>query len=685
MDPMPAALPVENPVVVFAIVASLILLAPVVMARWRLPGTVGLLLAGALLGPHAFGVLARDQSFVLFGTVGLLYIMFTAALEIDLAVLKRYRVHGVVFGLLTFAIPQGVGALVAHYILRFDWMTAILLASLFASHTLIAYPVASRLGLSRNQAVTTAVGGTIVTDTLALLVLAVIAGASRGAIDEGFWLRLSGALMLYFAAILIGLPMLGRWFFRKARHDGVAEFVFVLAAVFGCASLAHLFGSEPVVGAFLAGLALNRLIPQNGVLMNRIRFTGDAIFIPFFLLWVGMLLDVSVFAADLRAWAIALGMVGTVVLTKWLAAQATRPLLGYGRAQARVVFGLSVAQAAGTLAATMVGYEIGLFDDAVVNGAILMILVTCILAPWQVHRHGRELALAIEQEAEEVEVPSQRVMVALSDRTPADPLVELALLIRDPAAQQPVFPVTVVEDGAGAGHKIRRAEQTLAKTVGLLAAADVPSRPLTRIDLNLASGILRARRELRGTDVIMGWSARTTSSGLFFGSVLESMLEERDYTLLLARQTAPLASCGRILFIVPPNAEHEAGFASAVRLVTRLAHQMGAGLLAVVASESEERVRRRMRSAGVSADVQFLPLARWSGLLRGIDAELRPDDALVLCGVRVGGVAWRPAMGSLRIRLAMHFPGHNLVVVYPPAESDEALLSSGTDAVPSGA
>lgn len=678
-------LPVENPVVVFALVALLILLSPVVMARWRLPGTVGLLLAGALLGPHALGVLARDQSFVLFGTVGLLYIMFTAALEIDLAILKRYRSHSLVFGLLTFVIPQGLGTVVGRYVLGFDWPAAILLASLFASHTLIAYPVASRLGLARNQAVTTAVGGTLITDTLALLVLAVIAGATRGAMDEGFWLRLLGALAVYFAAILVGLPLLARWFFRKAGQDGVTDFVFVLAAVFGCASLAHLFGSEPVVGAFLAGLALNRLIPQNGVLMNRIRFTGDAIFVPFFLLWVGMLLDFRVFATDLRAWAVALGMVLTVMLTKWLAAQATRPLLGYGPEQARVVFGLSVAQAAGTLAATMVGYEIGLFDDAVVNGAILMIFVTCVVAPWQVHRYGRKLALAEDQVREDDGAPPQRVLVALSERTPVDPLVELALLIRDPAAAQPVFPVTVVEEGADADGRVPQAERTLAKAVDLLAAADVGARPLTRIDLNLASGLLRARRELSGTEVIMGWSPRTIGRDFLFGSVLENMLEDRDYTLVLARQVSPLGSCRRMVFVVPPNAEREPGFPAGLRLVGRLASQAGSELRVVCEAAHEAALRRRMRAVLPQIDVALVALPRWSGLMRGVDAELREDDALVLFGVREGGVAWRAATGSLRPRLATHFPRHTLIVVYPPASTDEQQVTSGLDAAPASA
>lgn len=178
--------PITSPVVVFALVASLILVCPILLARYRLPGMLGLLFAGALLGPNALNVLARDQSFVLFGTVGLLYIMFIAALEIDMQQLKRSKSHTLLFGLLTFIIPQATGTAIA-LLLGFDWLAAILLASMFASHTLLAYPIASRLGISRNPAVTTAVGGTIITDTLALLVLAVIATMAKGELSEHYW------------------------------------------------------------------------------------------------------------------------------------------------------------------------------------------------------------------------------------------------------------------------------------------------------------------------------------------------------------------------------------------------------------------------------------------------------------------------------------------------------------------
>jgi len=668
-------LPVTDPVLVFALVALLILLAPIVMARWRLPGTIGLLLAGAILGPNALGVLARDQSFVLFGTVGLLYIMFSAALEIDLVVLKRYRVHSLVFGLLTFAIPQGVGTLVGYYLLDFSLPAAILLASLFASHTLLAYPIASRLGITRNQAVTTAVGGTIITDTLALLVLAVIAGATRGEMDEYFWYRLAISLLLYMFAILYGLPKLGRWFFRNVGRSGVSEFVFVLATVFGCASLSKLAGSEPIVGAFLAGLALNRLIPHNSTLMNRIQFTGEAIFIPFFLLSVGMLLDVRVFLVDARALTITLAMLGSVLFTKWLAAEATRVLLGYSRDQARLVFGLSVAQAAATLAATVIGYEIGLFDDAVVNGAIMMMLVTCVIAPWFVDHYGRKMGRRMEQGDEDSSVPKQRILVTLSERAPLEPLLDLAMMLRESEHGQPVFPLTVIEDGEGAKDQVAGAEKVLSHAIGHLAAADVSAQPMTRIDLNLASGILKARRELNCTEVIMGWSERTTTSEFFFGSLLENMLTDREYSLIVSRPREPLHNCRRLLFAIPPDAEHEPGFPGAVALVKHLARQLDAQILLLSEARKETQIRTRVQVIKPQCYVQSHGLARWSGLVRAVRENVHSGDMLVLYGARTGGLAWRPAMARLPGRLASIFPKINLILVYAAVPHHEQVAT----------
>ncbi len=668
---MSESLPINNPVLVFAIVAMLILLAPIVMGRWRMPGMIGLLLAGAVLGPNALGVLARDQSFVLFGAVGLLYIMFTAALEIDMAVLRRYRLHSLVFGLLTFCIPMGLGVLVTRFALGFSWPAAILLASTFASHTLLTYPIASRLGITRNQAVTTAVGGTIVTDTLALLVLAVIASASRGEIDDLFWYRLGVSLAVYVAAILVGLPMLARWFFRNVARDGVGEFVFVLAAVFSIAALSHLAGSEPIVGAFLAGLALNRLIPHHGTLMNRIQFTGEAIFIPFFLLSVGMLLDLRIFLSGPRAWAVAFAMVATVLLTKWLAAEATRVVLRYSRDQARLVFGLSVPQAAATLAATVVGYELGLFDDAVVNGAIMMILASCLIAPVVVDRHGRALALASRHATVDEVGPPQRIVVACSTPASARPLLELSVLIRDPVQQQPVFPLTVVEEGARSSAEVVQAEQALAAMVGQLSAAEVPAQPLTRIAYNMATGILQARREIRGSLVVVGWRGEATPHELFFGTLLEQLLCDRHYTLVVGRVSESLNTCRRILLALPPHAEREDGFVSALGLVKRLSQQLGAPITVFAEQAADEGLQEALQRAKPLAEVRAAALPSWSGILPALRAQYAEGDLVVMYGVRPGGLAADPTGSALPSRVGEQMPGAAFLVIYPAEPQSE--------------
>jgi Kef-type K+ transport system membrane component KefB len=664
-------LPIHDPVLVFAIVATLILLAPIVMERWRMPGMIGLLIAGAMLGPNAFGVLERDQSFVLLGTVGLLYIMFAAAVEIDLSVLKRYRLHSLWFGLLTFAIPMVFGIVVGRLVAGFGWPSTFLLACIFAAHTLLAYPIASRLGISGNPAVTTAVGGTVVADTLALLVLAGVTSSVRGEVDDWFWYRLALTLALYVAIIQICLPLVARWFFRNLGRDGVSQFVFVLAMVFGCAALAPAAGAEPLIGAFLAGLALNRLIPHDGTLMNRIRFVGEAIFVPFFLISLGMLLDLRVFVAGPYAWLVAFTLIVAVFAGKWLAAECTRPLLGYGRDQARLVFGLSLPHAAVTLAVTLVGYDLGLFDDAVVNGVILMMFFTCGIAPFLVEHHGRALALAESDGRPDYRLPPQRVLVACSHLDSAGPLLELAVMLRDQAQNQPIYTLAVIEEGFDAPREVERAERMLGQTVSQLAAAEVPAQAVTRIDLNAASGILRARRELRATEVVVGWQGNTGPRERLFGSMLEHLARDRGYTLIVARQVTPLNTCRRLIVALPPNAEREPGFAAFVAVLGRVVRQLGAPLLVVGEVGADEELREALRPLAAANGYRLQPLQRWTAMRRTLTALATDEDLLVICGARPGSLAWEPLLASLPARLAARLPAVNLLVVYPPERADD--------------
>lgn len=387
-------LPIDKPVFIFTLVLLIILLVPLFLRRVRIPTLIGLIVAGIVVGPKGLNLLQRDASIVLFGTVGLLYIMFLAGLEMDLAEFKRNRARALLFGAFTFLIPQTIGTIVGVTVLGFSLVSSLLLASMFASHTLLAYPIVSRLGLSRSEVVAVAVGGTMITDTAALLLLAVIAGSYQGELSLLFWLRLLVLSAVLVLTVLFVFPRIAAWFFKHGQMDGAMQYVFILAIVFAAASLAELSGLDAIIGAFLAGLAMNRLVPHTSPLMNRIEFVGNALFIPFFLISVGMLVDLRLLFQGPEALFVAAVMILVASGCKWLAALATQKVLGYTATERSLIFGLSNAQAAATLAAVLIGYNIGLLNELVLNGSILMILATCLMSTLTVENAGHRLALA---------------------------------------------------------------------------------------------------------------------------------------------------------------------------------------------------------------------------------------------------------------------------------------------------
>ncbi|MCU0858305.1 MAG: cation:proton antiporter, partial [Pontiellaceae bacterium] len=365
--------PVTDPVLVFTILALVILIAPVFYEKWRIPDLVLLLGSGALLGPNGLHVLERGSAVTLLGSVGMIFIMFLAGLEIDLYRFSRSYKKSIVFGLLTFIIPQTLGTLAGLYILKMDLKTSLLLASMFASHTLLAYPLAGRLGIARSEPVAITVGATMITDTLALLVLAVIADSARGiALTFGFWATIVFGMTTLTLLILKVVPFISRWFFQRVSEKSNAQFLFVMVVLCGGSYLSHFARVEPIVGAFLTGAAFNRLIPEHSPLMSRITFAGNTLFIPFFLISVGMLVDFRLMLSGTRSWLVGSTMVAMVVVSKYIAAQLSGRIFGYSRAAGQVMFGLSVVQAAATLAAVMIGHQLKIFDDAVLNGAIAM-------------------------------------------------------------------------------------------------------------------------------------------------------------------------------------------------------------------------------------------------------------------------------------------------------------------------
>ncbi len=441
LDIFETTLPLTNPVLKFLLILVIILFAPIILNKIKIPHLLGLIIAGAVIGPNGINLMERDSSIILSGTAGLLYIMFLAGLEIDLGDFKKNSKKSLVFGLYTFIIPMTLGIFAGLYLLEFSLPTSVLLASMFASHTLIAYPLISKMGVAKNKAVNITVGGTLITDTLALLVLAVIVGMNTGEVNTEFWVGLSISILLFGLIVMLLFPIIGRWFFKRF-DDNVSQYIFVLVMVYLGAVLAEMAGIEAIIGAFLAGLALNRLIPHTSPLMNRIEFVGNAIFIPFFLIGVGMLIDYRAFFKDLETIKVASVMIVVATTAKFLAAWITQKTFKFSTDQRRLIFGLSNAQAAATLAAVLVGYNIilgktetgepiRLLNESVLNGTILMILFTCTIASFVAQKGAKNIALLETSDTEtEDEENQEKILIPINNIETTDELVNLGVTIK---------------------------------------------------------------------------------------------------------------------------------------------------------------------------------------------------------------------------------------------------------------
>ncbi|RAL25065.1 cation/H(+) antiporter [Lujinxingia litoralis] len=643
--------PFSDPVLIFAVVMMMLLVAPLAVQKLKLPEIIGLLLAGVIVGPNALGLLERDATFQLLGTVGLLYIMFTAGLEIDLNRFAKYRNHSLVFGFITFLVPQTLGTLAGMYILGLDFMVAILLASMFASHTLLAYPVISRLGMSKSNAVTATVGGTVITDTAALLVLAVVMGSTRGSLDMSFWLTLIIGLSVYIFLVFWSIPRVGRWFFRRVGSQGVLEYVFVLAVVFLAAFLAELAGVEAIIGAFMAGLALNRLVPESSTLMNRIEFVGNALFVPFFLISVGMLVDVRVLFSGADALVVAATMVGAALSSKWLAAMLTRKILGYSADEGMVIFGLSAAQAAATLAVVLVAFDVGLFDESVLNGTIVMIAVTCFVSPLVTERYGRRMALTQEREGPGEEEAPQRFAVPMAYAANAQALLDFTFLVREHGSEEPVFPLSVVPEDGDTAQTVATAERMLSAAVVHGASAEVPVVPVTRLAHNPASGIARAVLERRVSDIVVGWRGPSEDRRAPLGRVTEELIAQTEQQVFVCHLTQPINTVGRVIIVFPPLIEYHPGYTRAIRDLKRLTNATGALLTGLCLKDEMRRIRSRFDSLKPEIASSFVGFNTMEDLVQTLERRVEDNDLLVFLSARRGTLPWSPELESLPTRL----------------------------------
>ncbi len=669
-------LPFTDPLLIFAVAMAIFLLVPLLFERFRVPGLIGLIVAGAVIGPSGLGLIERDATIILLGTVGLIYLMFLVGLELDLHEFQRHRKHSITFGFLSFLLPQGIGTGLS-LMLGYGVASSVLLGAMFASHTLLAYPIASRLGIVKTGAVTTVLGATLLTDMLALFVLAIVSGAWEGGVGPVFWLRLFGSLAVYITLVLWGVPRIARWYFRRSKAEGPGEYTFTLLLLFGFAYLAHFMGIEPIIGALLTGFALNRLIPEHSTLMNRTKFVADTIFVPFFLLSVGMLVDVRAFA-DQEAWMVISVLVAAILFSKALAAKVTARWFGYSSAEGWLMFGLSVSHAAATMAIVLVGYELGIFDETIVNAVVVIILVTCLVGPWAVGKYGREVALQEEQKPYAPGEAPQRILIPVSNPATEEALLDLAFLVHGPETDEPIHPLMVVRaTGEASEAQVAEAEKLLGHAVIYAAGADVPVIPLTRVDRNVARGIARGVAETRSSTIIIGWDGAHSRTGAIFGSVLDQLLERTQQLVLVTKLGHPLNTTRRIVLVIPRGADRNAGFFDAARILKLVAGQLGAELLVYVVGGDVARFERHFGEIKPALPATYSRVDGWASLIPALREELTADDLVVVMSARKGTVSWHADLERLPRILARLVP-ESFVMVYPA--TSEAVVGEATPA-----
>lgn len=667
-------LPVTDPTWIFFLVLVVILFAPIVLERLRIPHIIGMILAGVVIGEHGFNILARDSSFELFGKVGLYYIMFLAGLEMNMEDFKSIRVKATVLGLLAFIFPLGIGIWTNLHLLGYSLATSVLLASMYASHTLIAYPIVIRYGINRQRAVSIAVGGTAVTDTLTLLVLAVVGGMYKGETSEMFWIWLVLKVVVLSVVIMYAFPRIGRWFFRR-YSDNVVQYIFVMAMVFLGAGLMEFVGMEGILGAFLAGLVLNRLIPHVSPLMSHLEFVGNALFIPYFLIGVGMLIDVNVLFGHIDSVKVAVVMIIVALLGKWIASWLTQKIHKMRALERELMFGLSNAQAAATLAAVLVGYNIilpngeRLLNEDVLNGTILLILVTCVVSSFITEHAAKRIAMDDAEVSDEKAQEKEKFLIPVANPETLESLMSLAMVVRDEKQPDNLVALNVINDNNGSVKQEMRGKRSLERAAQIAASTSVRLKTVSRFDLNITTGILHTAKEYEATNIIIGLHCKMSIVDSFFGNLTENLLKNTYLQVMVARFLIPVNTLRRIIVAVPPKAEFEHGFMKWITHMCRMSSRLGCRVHFYAHPQTLGYIRGYIQKKHKDTRVAYSELEDWDDLLL-LTGQVNYDHLLVIISARRGSISYDSAFERLPMQISKYFNNNSIMLLYPEQKGD---------------
>ena len=676
MTDIASCFPITDPTLIFFVVMLIILFAPIVMGKLRIPHIIGMVLAGVAVGKYGLNILVRDDSFELFGKVGLYYIMFLASLEMDIEGVRRNKGRFGVFGLLTFAVPSIMTYVACITVLHYSVLASLLLGCIMASNTLIAYPIVGRYGLQRKPSVTLSVGSSMISLLMALVSLAAIVASYGGNTGVMFWLWFVGKFVGYCLLMALLIPRLARWFLRR-YSDAVMQFIFVMSMLFMSAALSEAVGLEGIFGAFVAGLILNRFIPHVSPLMNRIEFIGNALFIPYFLIGVGMLINLRLLFAGG-------GIVGVVIMIvvfgtvgKAVAAYLACRLFRLPVSSGNMMFGLTSAHAAGAIAMLMVGMKmevepgVPLVTDDMLNGVVIMILFTCIISTIMTERAAQQITLRDKEMPEDSTANESEEKVLIPMRYPeyAQRLVNLAMMMRSPKNSTQMVGLNVVYDDDDMPRKQEQGQRLLERMTQYAAAADIHMQTQVRVAANIANGIRHAYKEFRATEILIGMHMHPEVSQKFWGEFHQSLFNGLNSQIIMARLTQPLTTIRRIQVAVPSRAQFEPGFYRWLERLCRLGCNLECHTEFFGREDVLPLIENYVLSRHHDMRVSYTRMAHWAEM-PSLAASISADNLFVVVTARKGTVSYKNALEFLPDEITRHFSGSNIMIIFPDQHGD---------------
>ena len=664
-------LPITDPTLIFFVVLLIILFAPIVMSKLRIPHIIGMVLAGVVIGQYGFNILERDNSFELFGRVGLYYIMFLAGLEMDMQGAKKQSQRFLIFGLLTCLVPLILTYVMAIAFLGYSGKASFLLGCIMASNTLIAYPIIGRYGLQRHPSVVLSVGSSMISLFLALVMLAALSGSFENNSGWMFWFLFVAKFALFCAGSIILIPKLTRYFLRR-YSDAVMQYIFVLGIMFLSASLTSLIGLEGIFGAFFSGLILNRYIPHVSPLMNRIEFIGNALFIPYFLIGVGMLINVRTLFSGIDVLWVVFLIVFFGTFGKAAAAYISSLLFRLSKADGNMMFGLTSAHAAGAIAMVMVGMRLEvapgqyLVSDDMLNGVVIMILFTCIISTMMTEHASQQIIIQEKRHPhiDDSQTDDEKILLCVKYPEIAPHLLYLSMFMRNQRLNRDLVALNVVYDDQNSNAAREQGIQLLEQLQQTASASEVKVQTQVRLATNIANGIKHAFREFACSEIVMGMHVHTEINPRFWGEFIQSLYNGLNRQIILTRFVQPMSTLRRIQVVVPSRAEFEPGFHRWLERLSRLAGQLDCRIQFHGRNESLVLIAEYINNRHSSVRAEYTPMGHWNELPQ-LASQVAEDHLFVVVTARKGTISYKNALERLPDELQKHFSGKNLMIIFP--------------------